>query len=339
MLDKPDIPNTMIASVLERQYGLAASQFTFLPLGYDVNTAVYRLETQDSRSYFLKLRKGTFSPISVELPKYLSEIGLRTIIAPIKTQAGQLYSWMEPYSTILYPFVQGKDGYEVQLSDQQWTHLGQTLSTVHAAQIPIELRQQIPSETYDPQWRASASHFLDLIPHETFRDPIASQLAEFMLAKREIIGHLIQRAHKLAQSLQDQRLEFVLCHSDAHPGNFHITEKGDLYLVDWDNPIYAPRERDLMCIGGGMSGDQPGGREERSFYQGYGRINIHQAALAYYRYERIIQDIAEFCKQIFLTVSGDEDRVQSYQYFVSSFQPGSVIEAAIYTDTHRGSRS
>ncbi len=28
-----------------------------------------------------------------------------------------------------------------------------------------------------------------------------------------------------------------------------------LYIVDWDNPILAPKERDLMFIGGGQMGD------------------------------------------------------------------------------------
>jgi spectinomycin phosphotransferase len=333
MLEKPELPEIQIASVVEREYGLSVSQIIFLPLGYDIHTAVYRVETQDSQPYFLKLRKGVFYPITVELPKYLFDTGLQTIIAPIETRRGLLYGQMAPYTTIVYPFIPGKDGYEVQLTDPQWILLGRTLKAVHAARLPAKLHDQIPSETYDPQWRNSVIHFLDQIVHENSRDPISSQLAAFMFAKRELIGRMIHRANELAGSLQGQPMEFVLCHSDAHPGNYHVTEKGDLYLVDWDNPIYAPRERDLMCFGGGMSGDQPGGREEHLFYQGYGGIVIHQAALAYYRYERIIQDIAEFCKQIFLSDSGDEDRAQSYQYLVNSFQPGSVVEAAISTDT------
>jgi spectinomycin phosphotransferase len=54
-----------------------------------------------------------------------------------------------------------------------------------------------------------------------------------------------------------------------------------------------------MFFGSGMSGDQPGGVEEGWFYQGYGEVEVNQPALAYYRYERIIQDIAEF-KQLLL---------------------------------------
>jgi spectinomycin phosphotransferase len=102
--------------------------------------------------------------------------------------------------------------------------------------------------------------------------------------------------------------------------------------VDWDNPIYAPKERDLMFFGSGMAGNQLGGREEMLFYQGYGPAQIDQDALAYYRYERIVQDISEFCKQLLLTAEGGEDREQAYQYFTSSFLPGHVVEVAFETD-------
>jgi spectinomycin phosphotransferase len=102
--------------------------------------------------------------------------------------------------------------------------------------------------------------------------------------------------------------------------------------VDWDNPILAPKERDLMFFGAGMAGAQPGGREDRLFYRGYGPTQVNPVALVYYRYERILQDIAEFCKQLLLTTTGGEDRELAYTYFTSSFLPGNGIEAAIRTD-------
>jgi spectinomycin phosphotransferase len=143
------------------------------------------------------------------------------------------------------------------------------------------------------------------------------------------------RADELARSLQDQSLEFVLCHSDAHPGNYLVADNNDFYLVDWDNPILAPKERDLMFIGTGMSGDQPGGREEFLFFQGYGAVEVNREALGYYRYERIIQDIAEFCKQLLLSKAGGDDREQAYAFFTSSFAPGKEVEAADHTYDRR----
>jgi spectinomycin phosphotransferase len=111
-----------------------------------------------------------------------------------------------------------------------------------------------------------------------------------------------------------------------------------LYLVDWDNPILAPKERDLMFFGAGMSADWPGGREEALFYQGYGETAVTHEALVYYRYERIIQDIAEFCKQLLLSDAGGDDREQAYAYLTSSFEPGGVLEAAQESERKHGLR-
>jgi len=50
--------------------------------------------------------------------------------------------------------------------------------------------------------------------------------------------------------------------------------------------------------------------------------------LAYYRDERIIQDIAAFCEQIFSSPAGGEDREQSLRYLKSNFLPNETIEIA-----------
>jgi len=332
MLEKPQVPDELITSSLQAEYRLDVARVTFFPLGLDVNTAVYRIEDLIGSAYFLKLRKGDFNPITLAVPHFLSNLGLHTVIAPIETHDGPLFGRFEDYTTILYPFIPGKDGYEVRLAEQHWVELGWTLHRVHAAKLPASLASSIPHETYDPLWRESVKHFQMQIEEITYTDPVAEKLSTFMKAKRHEISHLVERAEELANDLSLNSPDLVLCHSDAHPGNYLIAETGELYLVDWDNPIFAPRERDLMCFGSGMSGDQPGGMEERSFYQGYGPVEVDMKALAYYRYERIVQDIAEFCKQLLLTADGGEDRAQAYIYFTSSFLPGHILEVAVETD-------
>lgn len=125
----------------------------------------------------------------------------------------------------------------------------------------------------------------------------------------------------------------AVCHSDLHAGNILIDANDALYIVDWDNPILAPKERDLMFVGGGLGG---GGRtaqeEEIPFYQGYGQTHIDSVAMAYYRYERIVQDMAVYCEQLLLSDEGGEDREQSLRYFKTNFLPGSTIEIAYQSE-------
>ena len=56
--------------------------------------------------------------------------------------------------------------------------------------------------------------------------------------------------------------------------------------------------------------------------------DINQDAISYYRYERIIEDIGEYCQQIFLSNKGEEDRAQSFEYLQTNFQPNGTIEMA-----------
>jgi spectinomycin phosphotransferase len=158
-------------------------------------------------------------------------------------------------------------------------------------------------------------------------------LAAFITAKRDEIADLVGRAERLARVLLTRSPAFVLCHSDIHAGNILISVDNAFYIVDWDNPITAPKERDLMFVGGGQGfvGHTPQ-EEETLFYRGYGEAQIDPVALAYYRYERIIQDIAVYCEQLFLSEEGGEDRARALRHFASNFLPDGTIEIAFKSD-------
>jgi spectinomycin phosphotransferase len=126
----------------------------------------------------------------------------------------------------------------------------------------------------------------------------------------------------------------VLCHADLHAGNLLLAEKGELYIVDWDAPLFAPQEKDLALVGGCPTWNNP--LEVAQFYRGYkgeGPLQVDAAALAYYRCERAITDIAEFCGQLLLTDAGGADREQSYNYCAGLFLPGHEIELALATNS------
>ncbi len=334
MLEKPNIQDERIITCLQDEYRLCSPQITFLPLGADQNTAVYRVAADDTKPYFLKLRSGVFDPTSVTLPKFYSEQGIGHLIVPLTTPSGQLWANLDAFKTILYPFVEGHDGYDVALSERQWYDFGATLKSIHSADVPPDLRQHIRRETFTPQWRESVRMCLARVESDRFDDPVAVKAAAFMRAKRVEVLDLVKRAARLAQTLQAQPLEFIVCHSDIHAGNILVDATGEaFYIIDWDDPILAPKERDLMYIGGaqGFVGHTPQ-EEETLFYRGYEQTQINPAALAYYRYERIVQDIAIYCKQLLLTTEGGEDREQSLHYLMSNFFPNGVIEIAYQAD-------
>jgi spectinomycin phosphotransferase len=331
MLQKPNIADKLIIFRLQDEYNLRVAQLIFLPLGADMGTAVYRVITDNGAAYFLKLRKG-FDELSVTVPLFLKSQDVQEIISPIETKSKQGWADFDDYKMILYPFIEGKDGFERELTDTHRRTLGVALKAIHSAQIPPELKRLIPQESFPPQGRENVKSLLALVENKTFEDPTAVKLAEFMKLKRDEITRLVQRAEQLVSELQLQPLDLVLCHSDIHGGNILISDSGKLYIVDWDNPILAPKERDLMFIGGGVDGIWKTKREEAVFYEGYGKTEINLTALAYYRYERVVQDLAVFGKQLLLTDEGDTDRERSHGWFTSNFEPGQTVEIAKKTD-------
>lgn len=255
MLEKPSLPDARIITCLKNNYGLNVAKLAFLPLGADLATAVYHAITNDETPYFVKLRRGDFNEASVTVPKFLSDLGIEQIIPPRPTQTGQLWANLPPYKMILYPFVKGQNGFEVNLSDQQRIELGTALKKFHIADIPAAMTKNVQREGFSPQWREAVKSFLTRIEKETFNDPLAMKLAAFLRTKREESLELVNRAERLALALQAQSPEFILCHADIHGWNLLIDDNNALYMVDWDTLIFAPKERDLMFVGCGLGGN------------------------------------------------------------------------------------
>jgi spectinomycin phosphotransferase len=341
MLEPPALSEELIKARLWDEYALRAQRLTFLPLGADVNTAVYRVEVGEA-DYFLKLRKGDFNEISVAVPDFLHQHGLGTIIAPLAARSGQLWGLLEDYRMILYPFVAGQDGYARSLSPGQWQAFGSAMRAIHAVDLPPELRRRIPSEDFSPRWRKRVRAFQSQVEggaQVQFNDPIAAQLANFMRGHRAEISRLVERTEQLAALMHSRARPWVLCHGDVHPGNLLLpsADPSALYIVDWDNPLYAPRERDLALVGGTYAWRRA--EDIALFYHGYhsgevdAQVEIDPTALRYYRCERIVVDIAEFCQQLLATTEGGEDRDESYRYFTGIFLPDHELDLALRGDT------
>ncbi len=135
MFEAPDVQNARIEECLEAEYGLATTEVDFLQLGADVNSAVYRVVAAGGECYFLKLRRGDFPAETVTIPHWLSAMGMELVLSPIATRTGALWTELNGLAVVLYPFVAGRSGWEVELSPSQWKALGSAMKTLHAAAL------------------------------------------------------------------------------------------------------------------------------------------------------------------------------------------------------------
>jgi spectinomycin phosphotransferase len=328
MLTPPDLSADAIVAQLCDAFGVDVVRVSFLPIGADADAAVYRLESADGTAYFLKLRRARFDEIAVAVPAFLHQHAAPAVMAPLSTTGGALWASGHGFAWVLYPYFDGPNGFTRLLSPTQWRTLGKSLRAVHSAALPSALAARIPHEEYSPQWRDIVTAFSQQVEVTTYADPIAERLAEGWREKRREIQTLVERAGLLAQTLQARTLPFVLCHTDLHAGNVLLGADDELAMVDWDDPLYAPKERDLMFVGGGVGAIWDTEREETLFYQGYGAVEIDPVALAYYRFERIVADFAAYGEQIFGGQGSVEDRENGVRKVMGQFEPGRVIEIA-----------
>ncbi len=329
MLEKPELEDELLVRNIRESFMVNIREVTFLPLGADINTAVYRGDAADATQFFIKLRRGERSGLSIQISHLLSESGVAQVIPPIPASNGQLWVTIDDFLVTLTPYITGQNGFDCALSDENWATLGRALKTIHSIELPDALRARLPHEDFSDEWRELVRAFQLQANGSEFVDVSAGQMAEIMREKQSIISELLDHAQQLGDELRQREMEFVPCHADIHAGNVLIDEGGKLYVVDWDTFMLAPKERDLMFVGAGIGDSWRGERTERNFYAGYGPTEIDWSIIAYYRCERIIQDIATFGQQLFLSPEGGADRPRAVSFVASNFQPNSTIDIAL----------
>lgn len=321
-----------IVDCLLVQYEIKLDELNHLSLGADLNASVYQGKAQNGKTYFIKQKNGVHNDINCDVIALLENAGIQQVIAPIKNIQGNAISHVGDVSIIVYPFVEGRNGFQRNLTAEQWVTLGRVMRMLHEITVPTEIEHKIRRETFSAKWREMVNSLYVHIETEEVTDEIAKILIQFMKTHSRIIHRLLDRAAQLAKQIQSQLPEFVLCHADIHGGNVLITNDESIYIVDWDDPVMAPKERDLMFIGGGVANVWNKPDEETMFYQGYGNVEINQERLAYYRCERIIADIAEIGRHILIDSANDDERNISLQHFIAQFEPNGVVDIAFKTD-------
>lgn len=328
-----DLPNDTMLAQLEAQYGLAVAELTFLPLGHDSSAWVYRVQASDSRAYFLKVRMSIANEASLRVPRYLHDHGIKQVVAPLLTSSGRLWTSADNYKMILYPFVAGTSGMERGMGEQQWIDYGTLLHQIHTTPVTPELAQIMRQERFTPT-TPGVKELDRYVSAPPVAEAAAQEFATFWQSQRALILELVARAETLGPRLAQTALPCVLCHADIHTGNVLVDAEGQVWIVDWDETILAPKERDLMFAVGGISAELVGPHEEELFFQGYGATTIDPLALAYYRYAWAVDDIRAFGEEVcFRPDLSAATKQEAVGWFKHLFQPGSIVALAFATET------
>lgn len=331
-----DLPDESLHAGLRQHYGLAVTELTFLPIGHDSMAWVYRVQADEGTSYFLKVRQRVANPSSLLVPRYLHDHGVAHVVAPLPTGAGTMWAETQGYALILYPFRMGRTGMDQGMTPSQWVAYGAVLRQVHDTAVAPDLAQVMRQENYVPVGAGMVRDLEAHIGERSFDDPMSREAAAFWRQRREQIRTLAARAEELGRRLAQSAPPFVLCHADIHTNNILLDTGGQLWIVDWDETMLAPKERDLMFVlGGGISRELVRPDDEELFLRGYGAVAADALALSYYRYAWAVSDIGEYGLQVFLRPDlGAVSRQSARDILMGLFRPGEIVALAFASDDH-----
>jgi spectinomycin phosphotransferase len=332
MRDDLGLDLTTIAACLEREYGLRVDAIRFLPIGFDASASVYEVVDAGGACFFLKVRAGPVNEPGLIVPRSLIDAGVPNILAPMQTRMGTLWCELDGddgTTVVLSPFMRGENAMVAGLSDDQWRTFGSTLRAVHDRGLTERIRGLLPVERFALPSAALVNAMSERANSGSFDRKAAARLADLWRANQGRIDAMLSRAEELGRALQSRSFEMVLCHADIHAANLLAGDDGRIWLIDWDGPMIAPRERDFLFVVGSRIAREVTLPEEALFFEGYGATEIDPASLIYYRYERIIEDLGEFGKSVFLNSTlSDAAMEEEVELAMSFFVPEGDIDRA-----------
>lgn len=329
MPEPPPLAEASIVEELRTGFGVELGALEFLRVGNDAASWSYRVEVAGGGELYLKLRAGGEAMPGAAVPSHLARHGVPNVLAPLRARDGSPAVRLGHFWLALYPMLDGRPAGQAGLSPAQWRRFGATVARFHAVPPTPELRRLVPVEAFRPSRRELIGGLDKLLTGPGPHDPVTAKLAELWRDRREQILELVGRADQAGHRLAARPLRTVLCHADLHTFNVLVEPGGALWIVDWDEAVLAPRERDLMFVIGGISDRLITPADTGHFLEGYGDAAVDPDLLEYYRLAWAVQDIAANAEEVTgLPWLGEESRAASVDGFLSLFEPGQIVEIA-----------
>ena len=327
MREQLAIPEEQLRACLQDQYDIFPITLEFLPRGKDYSAGVYRVVSEQSTAYLLKATSRPLYEPRCHVPRYLNAQGITSVVAPIPTKSGALWTILGDWTVIVYLFIDGESSI-TGMTNAQWEEVGTIFKQIHSVTLPSVGFESLQKETFDPtkytQWIRTfeAQHL-----HSLQDDNDSSRALRTHWIEHQAMLHTgVTTLETLASRLQRQSGPYVICHADLHAANLLRDPAGRVFVIDWDEVMLAPKERDFIFV-----------REPQAdaFWQGYGQRTIDWVALTYYLWERIIQDVIQCAQDLcFRDDLGEETRTDIAQLLHLIFaEEGGTIAAAYEAST------
>ncbi|MCL2508136.1 MAG: aminoglycoside phosphotransferase family protein [Oscillospiraceae bacterium] len=295
-----------------REYAIEPVSITPAKRGYYGET--WRLDTADG-NYFLKLdyspKHQTRYKNSLPVVGYLTESGIDFIGKIIKTRSGRLFSVYDSAVLGVFTWIDGENIETDETKIPEYKMLSKIyLLTKPGFDIPTLEFSDKTALTFFAKWNN-----LKAEPQSEENSAIISIFEQY----RKALTDYAARLSYFASVCDNDRSDFYITHGDA--GGNLLSGGGKYYIVDWDEVMYAPLERDawVMCCRDWA---------RKAFGDALAHNNIHYTLrperLAFFCYHMFFLYLVEFLDDF--TLFGKRREIE--EYF-----DGFIMERTRYADT------
>jgi spectinomycin phosphotransferase len=294
-----------LAQVIEQAYGLTNVKLTPALRGFVAET--YTVDADQDTRYFAKwtrmqarYTRNLVESLSVLLA--LHQLGFDRISYPIQAVSGGLVIDPPQGGTlVLYNHIDARWTFEYSFTDYV-----DLLSRIHAvtADVEVPIKREDFLTTGLTEVRAYLKQ-VEALPddapevHRIMRTELLPYFAEFEKDLDEYEALSVAMNQRTFETMRP-----VITHGDA-PGNIMVADDGTLYMIDWDDLLLAPPERDTW-----FHVETPDGWALflRYYRERFPDYELDEEVYRFYLLRRYIEDLDGSFDKILDPQSDDETR-------------------------------
>jgi hypothetical protein len=292
--DNSGIDREALDRLLETEYHLETASLSFLPKGEEAYC--YRVEGPDRRPHFVRAqrapRASDWERVFVITTALREECGLWQVVAPYRNGRGTFTCSDGGYLVAVFPFVEGRSAYEVELPDEGLAQAASLLARVHQCGGSISV-PDIPHERFANPFEPPILQALRAAEGRDVGSATQRELRRRLRAEQAEILATLEKMKQLQAEARRLDHEWVLTHGDPNLDNFLLDRHGVLHLTDWGEVAFGPPERDLFAFTG---------ERFEPFVDAYARAwkrpRLHRELFAFYFYRWCLQEIADYTTRL-----------------------------------------
>lgn len=309
MYTRSNLTEEALLPAIRQAYDLEVDKLAFLQRGWGGDC--FLAETPAGERLFLKLHDSdthTFFAASsrqfyLPLMDQLYSRGILTHIPhPRHTRNGDLSLSIDSRELVITQFIEGEVIGFGELPDFVVPPLAHMVATLHAS-LPQMAFEHPFIEGFEIAFEQVLVDQMvalgTVMPVETQG---VQQLRTALLPRRSEIIRALDRLKTLQAYARAAHPDMVICHTDLHGANLMVDRDGNLYLLDWENAMIAPREHDMIFFEG-----------EADIWdlfwpvyqQHFPQVVLDPLILEFYYHRRNLEDIADFILRIFQMDGGE----------------------------------